>query len=166
MTEDIEIPAVPEAPATADPRLPRRLSPTLRGRPGYLIAQAHLAMAAAAADALSGFGLTTKHYACLVMIGEAGEPAGISQATLVEQSNIDRSTMVAIVDELERAGYVSRTRNPADRRAYALAVTDAGRDWAAEVSAALREMESEQLAGLSAAERERLLTLLQQLLEG
>jgi MarR family transcriptional regulator, lower aerobic nicotinate degradation pathway regulator len=153
-------------PAEPGSRLPRKLSPTLRERPGYLIAQAHLTMHTAAAEAIRHLGLTVKHYACLVMIGEASGPSGVSQATLVEQSNIDRSTMVAIIDDLERSGYVVRTRNPADRRAYALAVTDEGRDWVAEVQAAIRQMEAEQLAALSPAERERLLMLLQRLLEG
>lgn len=164
---------VPDAIEAAAPaakpgsRLPRRLSPTMRERPGYLIAQAHLSMHTAAAESLGNLGdLTIKHYACLVMIGEAAGPAGVSQATLVEQSNIDRSTMVAIVDDLERSGYVVRTRNPDDRRAYALAVTDSGRDWIAEAHAALQEMEREQLAALSPAERERLRMLLQRMLEG
>ena len=40
---------------------------------------------------------------------------------------VDRTTMVAIVDELEAAGFVDRQRNPEDRRAYALEATDAGR---------------------------------------
>jgi DNA-binding MarR family transcriptional regulator len=34
---------------------------------------------------------------------------------------------VALIDDLERAGYVKRERNPDDRRAYVITLTAAGR---------------------------------------
>jgi DNA-binding MarR family transcriptional regulator len=39
---------------------------------------------------------------------------------------IDRTTMVSLIDALERAGYVKRTE-PNDRRAYLTTLTAAGR---------------------------------------
>ena len=47
----------------------------------------------------------------------------LSQQRLGERTALDRTTVVAIVDGLEEAGYVERRRDPDDRRAYALEVT-------------------------------------------
>ena len=77
---------------------------------------------------------------------------------------VDRTTMVAIVDELEAAGLVDRQRNPEDRRAYALVATDAGREWLAEKRGALMAAQEDLLSVLSAAERRALISSLQRLL--
>jgi DNA-binding MarR family transcriptional regulator len=52
------------------------------------------------------------------------EPA--SQKQISDRLGLDPSDMVAVVDILERAGFVSRVRDPDDRRRYALTVTPAG----------------------------------------
>nr|WP_051876820.1 winged helix DNA-binding protein [Cellulosimicrobium sp. MM] len=74
--------------------------------------------------------------------------------------------MSRIVARLERAGYVTRTGDPADRRRRAVAITDAGR--AAGLAAARRRpaedlatrgLDDDQIAALRAA----LLTLLETL---
>jgi DNA-binding MarR family transcriptional regulator len=77
---------------------------------------------------------------------------------------VDRTTMVAIVDELESSGYVVRRRNPADRRAYALEATDGGRAWLADAMRALSGAEHRLLAPLEGDEREQLAGLLRKLL--
>jgi DNA-binding MarR family transcriptional regulator len=64
--------------------------------------------------------------------------------------------MVAVIDELERAGYVERRRDAADRRAYALHATAAGEGVLAQASEANRAAEEEFLAPLAPVERERL----------
>jgi DNA-binding MarR family transcriptional regulator len=40
---------------------------------------------------------------------------------------IDRTTMVALLDDLEAKGYVARQRHPHDRRAFLVHPTDSGR---------------------------------------
>jgi DNA-binding MarR family transcriptional regulator len=77
---------------------------------------------------------------------------------------VDRTTVVGIVDDLEKAGFVHRKRNPEDRRAYALEATDAGRAWAVKARKAVLEAERELLAPLSATERRQLIALMQRLL--
>ena len=57
--------------------------------------------------------------------------------------------MVAVVDELEAAGFVERQRNPDDRRAYALEATAAGRAWLAEKRGALMAAQDELLSVLA-----------------
>ena len=50
-----------------------------------------------------------------------------SQRVLADESGVTEQTMSRIVARLERAGYVTRTDDPADRRRRAVAITDAGR---------------------------------------
>jgi DNA-binding MarR family transcriptional regulator len=61
------------------------------------------------------------------------EPA--SQKQISDRLGLDPSDVVAVVDLLERAGFVCRVRDPDDRRRYALTVTPAG-------LAALRRLEA------------------------
>src|SRR3954464_4692734 len=52
---------------------------------------------------------------------------GASQRELVDGLWIDASSMVALMREFEKRGFVRRTRNPRDRRASAVYLTDEGR---------------------------------------
>lgn len=78
---------------------------------------------------------------------------GISQAMLSTEVGLDKSAVVPLVDDLERRGWVVRTRSQADRRRNHLSITDAGK---AELDALARmmvETESTVLAVLTDAER-------------
>jgi DNA-binding MarR family transcriptional regulator len=79
---------------------------------------------------------------------------------------IDRTTMVALIDELERAGHVDRTRNPEDRRAYALAATASGKRVQRKAAALMRQVYAETLSPLSASERGELQRMLRAIIEG
>jgi DNA-binding MarR family transcriptional regulator len=89
----------------------------------------------------------------------------MSQQQLGARQGVDRTTTVAVVDELERAGFVERRRDPSDRRAYSLQVTAKGRRVMERAAEAARRAEEEFLAPLAAADRERLKQLLRTLLE-
>ena len=82
-----------------------------------------------------------------------------SQQELAERLEINRTLMVKLIDRLQEAGYVTRTRNPNNRRSYVLTLTDPGRTAVDEmrrsvmahdelVTAALRPEERERLNGL------------------
>src|SRR4051794_18578444 len=71
--------------------------------------------------------------------------------------------MVKLIDSLEARGYVTRLRNPDDRRAYALHPTPAGREALLEMLPRMREAEAELAGPLSAAEADRLRELLRAL---
>ena len=73
--------------------------------------------------------------------------------------------MVAVVDELERAGFVERRRDPSDRRAYSLQATAKGRRVLDRAGDATERAEDEFLAPLPAADRRRLKQMLRTLLE-
>jgi DNA-binding MarR family transcriptional regulator len=81
--------------------------------------------------ALEPLGLTVKHFGVMTFLRHEAEPPGErrswSQQAIGERLRIDRTTMVALIDDLERAGYVKRGRNRDDRRAYVITLTAAGR---------------------------------------
>jgi DNA-binding MarR family transcriptional regulator len=78
---------------------------------------------------------------------------------------IDRTTMVSLIDGLERAGYVKRERNPDDRRAYVITLTAAGRRAQGRAEKAVDADALQFFGRLSEAERQELHRLLARLIE-
>jgi DNA-binding MarR family transcriptional regulator len=79
-----------------------------------------------------------------------------SQQDLSRLTGMDRTTMVAVVDKLERLGYARRERSTADRRKYVVTVTSPGADALAAAAVRLAEAEAAFLAPLDAEERRQL----------
>ena len=86
------------------------------------------------------------------------------QRELSDGVRIDRSVMVGCVDGLEEAGLVRRERSTRDRRAYAVFITEAGRDALLEAESEAPALLDEAFGALSADEREKLDQLLGKLL--
>ncbi|MFC4586734.1 MarR family winged helix-turn-helix transcriptional regulator [Sphaerisporangium corydalis] len=74
-------------------------------------------------SAVEPFGLRSKDFIVLTAIDAMGPQ---SQQQLARTHGIDRTTMVSVVDGLERLGLVQRARNPDDRRKYAIGLTTEG----------------------------------------
>lgn len=72
---------------------------------------------------LAPMGLTVQMCGVLIRLGEGP----LSQHELGEQLGIDRTTVVELIDELEKKRVVERRRNPSDRRSYLLTLTPKGR---------------------------------------
>jgi DNA-binding MarR family transcriptional regulator len=87
-----------------------------------------------------------------------------SQGELAERLGINRTIMVRLVDRLEQAGYVTRTRNPANRRTHLLSLTAAGREALDEMRDAVSSRDERITVALSPRERKRLDQLLRTLL--
>ncbi|MFD8526390.1 MarR family winged helix-turn-helix transcriptional regulator [Streptosporangium canum] len=83
------------------------------------LCRASAAVARAAEGQADDNGLGVGQHLVLKMLVAVGP---CSQQTLSEELRIDRSVMVNLCDDLERAGHVRRERNPDDRRAYAVTV--------------------------------------------
>jgi DNA-binding MarR family transcriptional regulator len=77
---------------------------------------------------------------------------------------IDPSTMVALIDELERAGLAQRRPHPNDRRAREVVITPKGRRTVEQGRSLARDVEDDVLKGLASTERRQLLKLLRQAL--
>jgi DNA-binding MarR family transcriptional regulator len=120
--------------------------------------------------ALGPLGITVKHFGVLTFIRHEAESnrrgGSLSQQAIGERLRIDRTTMVSLIDDLERAGYVKRERNPDDRRAYAITLTAAGRRAQTRAEEAV-DAHALQFFGrqLSEAERQELHRLLTRLIE-
>jgi DNA-binding MarR family transcriptional regulator len=132
---------------------------------GFLFAKLHHRWGSASIEALraAGLGLSGMHMGALATIERAGP---MSQQNLGEFLRKDRTSIVAIVDELEREGLVERHRNPEDRRAYALEVTAKGRDWLERARPVMSDVDDRLLGELGEEERRVLVDLLQRVLLG
>jgi DNA-binding MarR family transcriptional regulator len=115
-----------------------------------------------AAEALDSVGLTTARFALLNVIGAR---EGAIQQELGAALGIDRSTMVSLIDQLERAGLAKRRPSARDRRAREISITPKGRRLLEQARRLLSQVEDEVLAGLTADERAELLGLLRRALE-
>lgn len=55
-------------------------------------------------------------------------PDGIRPSELAETTQLTKQTLGSILDQLEKAGYVARTPDPADGRARVVTITDRGHE--------------------------------------
>ena len=129
----------------------------LRTLPSWLLNQVALPAQRIVGDALGELGARRPHYAVLAALEEFG-PA--SQAELGRRCGIDRSDMVALVNELAAADRLERTPDPDDRRRNVIAITDGGRDFLTTLDRRLEQAQDDLLATLSPAERAELVRLL------
>ncbi len=122
-------------------------------RTGFLLQWAHQRTRRAFNEALRPLNIETRHFGVLTALAAQGV---LNQKQFVEQLELDKSSVVLIVDDLERLGLVRRGPDPHDRRAHAVQITDEGRkcvDTAQEIAVRLgRKI----FAGLSRSEREQL----------
>ena len=87
----------------------------------------------------------------------------MTQKALGDALRIDRTTMVALIDDLEDKGYVIRQRHPRDRRAFLVHPTGAGRGAKTAAIQILDEQQRRYLAPLTPTERDQLGALLKRL---
>lgn len=113
---------------------------------GYLLNQAALRIRVMTSAALSPFGLSPPQLRALEVIS-AHQP--LSQTRLGELTQLDRSTVVHIIDHFEMLGAATRGADQSDRRAHAVVLTDSGRALLAQARAAARQVERDFLEPLS-----------------
>lgn len=135
--------------------------PPLEDRFGYLLKHARERLAVLSAASLERYGVNGRELAVLTVLAE-GEPP--SQLEAAGRLSVDRTTMVGLLDELERKGLVDRRQDPIDRRRNTVVLTAEGRATLAGASKATDEAEAAFLAPLSSEERALFRTLLQRLL--
>ncbi len=127
---------------------------------GYLLKHAHLRFATLTDEALEPFGIDGKDFGALRVLARR-EP--MSQLEVARTLRIDRTTMVALLDALERKGIVSRRPDPTDRRKNVVELTESGREAFDAAEVAYAGVESAFLAGVDGQQFRR---TLQTLLEG
>lgn len=131
---------------------------TLRQFSGYRMKRAFNAIQADLAATLAPFGLRMLTFSALVVIVDN---PGRRQSQLADALSIERPNLVILVDELERAGLITRTRTPEDRRAYALRATAAGRRVFDQALRAVRDHEARMTSGVAPDDRAAMMRALQ-----
>jgi DNA-binding MarR family transcriptional regulator len=101
------------------------------------------------------------HFRLLATLAEFG-PA--SQASLGRRTGIDRSDVVAAINELAADGYVDRSPDPDDGRRNIITLTAAGKRQHKRLAELVRKAQDEIFAPLSATERDQLAKLLTKVL--
>jgi DNA-binding MarR family transcriptional regulator len=129
-------------------------------RLGYLLKTGYGQLAERIDAALASLGLTARQLAVLSVVATNDS---LSQIALSERLGVDRTTIVAMLDELEDAGLIERRRAPRDRRRNALALTVSGKSRVLRAEKARADAEADYLARLDSSDARRLVDLLQRL---
>jgi DNA-binding MarR family transcriptional regulator len=93
----------------------------------------------------------------------ASSNPGIAQIDIANQLDIDKASVVALIDWLEEQGWVARKRSATDRRRHEISVTDAGQKAYKSLKREMIDHEKKFIARFTDAERKQLISLLQRL---
>ena len=93
----------------------------LESKIGY---QIHMADRIMSRDFINNVGLTRVQYSVYSLVATNDN---LSQVDVGESLSMDRASTMAVVNKLEAAGLIERRVSTADKRMYALRLTDAGR---------------------------------------
>lgn len=127
---------------------------------GYNLKRAYVIVTADFRRALGEDGFAPRVFSALSLIVRY---PGITQSELARKLGIERSGLVAIIDELESRGFVARQPVPGDRRVQALAPTETGQSAYAKARDMVRSHEAELLSCLSEEETATLMSLLRKI---
>jgi DNA-binding MarR family transcriptional regulator len=108
-------------------------------------------------QAVAPIGLRPRELLALQHLRERGPSA---QQALADMIGVDATNLVAILNSLEDAGLIQRSRDRADRRRAIITISRQGERLLADLDRALRQLDDEILAPLTYSEREMLNSLL------
>jgi DNA-binding MarR family transcriptional regulator len=139
--------------ANTEGYVPRRIARS----PSWLLATATRRGHRLVEENFSAEGLRRQHYLVLAGLAELDAPA---QAELSRLLRVDSSDLVAILNDLEEAGYLRRERSSADRRRNAVLPTEQGLAALRRLDRLVEQANDVLLASLSPLERELFVSLL------
>ncbi|MBX3647311.1 MAG: MarR family transcriptional regulator [Rhodocyclaceae bacterium] len=129
----------------------------LPGLIGYQLRLAQLAVFGDFAAELKAFDISPGRFGVLVLI--SANP-GMTQSLLASATQLDRSTMVAVIDQLEARNLVERRASPTDRRSNALVLTADGENLLKLLKRRIKKHEARIAAAMTPAESATLVQLL------
>ncbi|MYT30278.1 MULTISPECIES: MarR family winged helix-turn-helix transcriptional regulator [unclassified Streptomyces] len=129
----------------------------IRALPSWLLGRAAARGHRLVAEALATEGMRMTHHAVLSAVAELGP---VSQAELGRTVGIDPKDIVAIVNDLQKDGLVSRTPDPKDRRKNAIGISADGKRRLRRTERLGDAANAELTAALSDEERAQLIALL------
>jgi DNA-binding MarR family transcriptional regulator len=127
------------------------------GRPTWLLSQANARAQALLADAFATEEIRGYHFRLLAALDQYGPS---SQADLGRYTGIDRSDVVAALNDLVDRGFARREPDRTDARRNVVTVTRRGRSTLERVDALLDEVQNAALAPLTPSERTQFVRLL------
>ncbi|MGW1992981.1 MarR family winged helix-turn-helix transcriptional regulator [Embleya sp. NPDC001921] len=133
----------------------------MAAKPSWLLTQVAVHAHRLASEGFGEVGARGYHYRILAALDEFGTA---SQVELGRRCTMDRSDVVAAVNELAEAGYVERTPDPDDRRRNRVTLTTAGRQQLRRMNRTLDRVQDDLLQPLSGEDRQTLTRLLTRLL--
>ncbi len=138
-------PAAQEASST-----PRdRLGPGPDAELTWLLHRAAQRMHATVGAVAEESGLTLRGH---IVMSALHKVSGLTQIELGQTLGMDKSTLAAEIDRLERAGYVTRLPDPRDRRARIPGLTSTGAALRARIADRAGAVEDEAVSAFSAAQ--------------
>ena len=93
--------------------------------PLHLLHRVHQRATELFQEKMAGINLTARQYVVLVT---AAQNDGASQQDIIDATGIDRSTVSQVMQTMIRKGLLKRKRTKKDARAYAITLTEHGRD--------------------------------------
>ena len=124
---------------------------------GYVLNRAAGRMKRALDRRLAKHGLTTSQWSIMASIARQ---EGLTQMELGRRSLFDRPTTTGILTRLEERGIIERRQSPTDSRARAIFFTAAGKSLFAKLPSLAASVNTIATRGLSMAEHQQLLMLL------
>jgi DNA-binding MarR family transcriptional regulator len=124
---------------------------------GYQLRLTQLAIFNDFGQSLSDQAISPGRFGVLALIG--ANP-GLTQSRLALATQLDRSTMVAVIDQLESRNLVERRAAPNDRRSNALWLTEAGKKLLRVMKQRVKAHETHITAALGEEDAARLIEML------
>ncbi len=144
-------------PSTKDIPLDQGVLPDLIG---YQLRRAQFVVFSDFQKTLAERYVTPGQYGVLTLIGRN---PGLTQSALARAIGIERSTMVAVIDKLQKANFVERRPSPSDRRSYALMLTEDGEKVMAEIEPLVERQDNRISDILGSQDKAKLLELITRL---
>jgi DNA-binding MarR family transcriptional regulator len=126
----------------------------------FLVSQVGARSAQLFAERLAPLGVSPRAFGVLSNLRSTG---GQSQQQLADTLGIHRNNMVALIDELEAAGWVRRHRSQRDRRAFDVRLTRGGSALVSRINDLIPVLDAEVGQGLSDSDQRTMVALLQQI---
>ncbi|MFP3515657.1 winged helix DNA-binding protein [Pseudomonas sp. SIMBA_077] len=107
---------------------------------------------------LINYGISEACAMPLLIIGRLGE--GVRQVTVAQAAGMESPSLVRLLDQMCKAGYVVRNEDASDRRAKTLSLTDTGRTLVQSIEAQLVQLRRAALADVCVADQEAALRVI------
>lgn len=128
---------------------------------GYQIRYAYRAFVKALADELAPYRVTTGQWSALRVLWQED---GLSQVELAQRMMVEKASLTSVLKAMADAGWITRTRNTADRRKQNIFLTESGRGLRTKILPLIGRINKRATRRLSPAEIHQLHTLLAKLM--